>query len=176
MSAEIALQRLKDSRLRLRQAMGGDRRDAEQANAGRPLPRLTALWRCWRRRLRQSPLADAALTGLQAVWQHHPWRRPAETAWLQAQGVLLPTVRRYPLVTVGLVALGSAAFVASKPWRWGMIKQRLGRRPLGAWLWTQLRLLPLEALLAQLLMISKAAKPYTGSSVDADPGQPEPKP
>ncbi|WP_349742927.1 hypothetical protein [Roseateles cavernae] len=157
MSAEIALQRLADSRLRLRQAMGGDRRDAEQArqDAGRPLPRLSALWRCWRRRLRHSPLADAALSGLQAVWQHHPWRRPAEAAWLQAQGALLPTVRRYPLLTVGVLALGGAAFVASKPWRWGLLRQRLGPRPLGAWLWTQLRLLPLEALVAQWLLMRK---------------------
>ncbi len=175
MSAEIALQRLADSRLRLRQAMGGDRRDAEQARqaAGRPLPRLSALWRCWRRRLRSSPLADAALTGIQAVWQHHPWRRPAEAAWLQAQASLLPTVRRYPLLTVGLVALGSAAFVASKPWRWGVVKHRFGSRPLGAWLWTQLRRLPLEALLAQLLLMTAAARPAAGTADGADPQEPK---
>jgi hypothetical protein len=161
---DAAIARLNSSRLQLRQAMGGDRRDARRARElgaegqNRPFPRLSALWRCWRRRLRDSPMADTAFSAVQAVWQNHPWRRPGEAAWQQARGVLLPTVRRYPLLTVGLVAVGSAALVASKPWRWGIVKHRVSARPFRAWLWTQLRLLPIEALLAQVVVMTTAPK------------------
>jgi hypothetical protein len=161
---DAAIARLHSSRLQLRQAMGGDRRDARRAREhgaegqGRPFPRMSALWRCWRRHLRDSPMADAAFSAVQAVWQNHPWRHPGEAAWQQARSVLLPTVHRYPLLTISLVAVGSAALVASKPWRWGRGKHRISARPFSAWLWTQLRLLPIEALLAPFVVMTTASK------------------
>lgn len=171
---EQALARLQASRLQLRHALVPAARSEAAGNAGAsPLPRrLRALLRCWRQRLRQSPVAATLMGSAQAWWWQQPWREPAEAAAAELRGAIGPVVRRHPVAAVLLAGVAGAALMAWRPWRWPVVARQFSPLPrrVGRWLMAQFAQPAVQSVLGGLLMS------WLGRAANAPPPSPSPSP
>lgn len=151
-SVQQALLSLQASRAALRQAMTPAPAPAPAATRHRSAAGLARLW--WRR-LQRWPAGRLVGEVAQQWWQRHPWRPLGDTLLAGAQAQLWPLVRRHPWATVGVAATAGALAVASRPWRWSWLGQRVRRAPAAAsgWLMAQLSAAPVQAALAGLLTL-----------------------
>lgn len=165
-----ALARIERSRARLRLEMIPP--PPAGPPMGSPLPRrLRALWRHLRRRASGWPITGFAMAALGEWWHRQPWRPAGEMLVDEIQASALPWVRRHPVATVAAAAALGAAVVASRPWRWPGVAQRVRPVPrqLSRWLLRQFSQAPVQATLLNMLMLW--LKPAT----PGHPGEPPPE-
>ena len=144
----LALQRLHASRQRLREELlpqddADD--DAGPATGGRPRRRRWATrWRRLRRRLVSNPAAAVALHALESWWSRHPWRTTAQALAQHTENVVVPWVRRHPVLAVSAGGVAGAALV-------------LGRRRLQPWIRARVSALPSRLLHAAAGLLMQPA-------------------
>ena len=162
-ATSTAIERLVQSRARLREAMLGKTGTAGVASGRKAVPD-------WLRKLKSVPLVAVVTEALGSWWMQHPLRAASAVAAETASALVQPLARRNPIwLALGALALGGL-LVWARPWR------RVVKRALFAGLWSQLLSkgiahLPLEAWLAAL--ISPPARPSseTTSLDDSKPNE-----
>lgn len=149
-SVQQALLSLQASRANLRQALMPPPEPAATRHRS-----AAGVARLWWRRLQRWPAGRLVGEVAQRWWQSHPWRPLGDTLLAGARAQLWPLVRRHPWATVGVAATVGALAVASRPWRWSWLGQRVRRAPAAAsgWLMAQLSTAPVQAALAALLTL-----------------------
>jgi len=176
---ERALLALAASRARLRERMLPP---PEAPDDTPTLPRrLRAMWRYWRRRLADTPAATLAMTGVQEMWLHHPWRPLVLRARREFDVNVMPALRRHPgLAFGGALALGAAVAI-TRPWRWKVFTEqwRPMRRRARRWLIVQVARAPLRTAFAALFasLAVPAAAEATAQAAEAakEPETPVPE-
>lgn len=165
-SVQQALLSLQASRAALRQALTPAPEPAATRHRS-----AAGVARLWWRRLQRWPAGRLVGDVAQRWWQGHPWRPLGDTLLAGARAQLWPLVRRHPWATVGVAATAGALAVASRPWRWSWLGQRLRRAPAAAsgWLLAQLSTAPVQATLAALLTLAaqQAMSVDTGAQAES---------
>lgn len=142
-ASSTAIERLVQSRTRLREAMLGKTGVAAAAGGRKVVPD-------WLKKLKSIPLVAVVTEALGSWWMQHPLRAASAVAAETASALLQPLARRNPVwLALGALALGGFLMWA-RPWR------RVVKRALFAGLWSQLLSkgiahLPLETWLAALI-------------------------
>lgn len=131
----------------------------------------SGLARLWWRRLRAWPAGRLVGEVAHQWWRRHPWQPLGEALYSEARGQLWPLVRRHPWASVTLAATAGALVVASRPWRWHWLDQRLRGAPGAAsgWLMRQLRSAPVQATLASLLAMAAQRMHSAGAAAASAP-------
>ena len=114
----IVVDRLADSRARLRQAMEVIAKPPQRASGGAAASLFGTTVTSWLDSLKSAPGINVIVEAVSSWWMRHPLRLASGVAVDAARAMLQPVAQKNPLALV-LGALVFGAVVAwTRPWRW----------------------------------------------------------
>ena len=105
-----AVERIEQSRARLRAAMSPPPETPDDAGAARS--------ESWLHKLGALPLVNAVVESVGTWWTQHPLRPVGQMAGEASTALIKPIAQRNPLALVLVAALVGAGLAWSRPWRW----------------------------------------------------------
>ncbi len=114
----IVVDRLAESRARLRLAMEAIAKPTQRASAGDSGSFFGATGTAWLESLKSVPGVSIIVEAVSSWWMRHPLRLASGVAADAARAALQPVAQKNPVVLVlGALVLG-AVIVGTRPWRW----------------------------------------------------------
>ena len=114
----IVVDRLAESRARLRQAMQVIAKPPQRASAGGSSSVFGAAGSAWLASLKAVPGINIIVDAVNSWWSRHPLRFASGVALDAARAALKPVAQKNPItLVVGALVLG-AVVVWTRPWRW----------------------------------------------------------
>lgn len=115
---QIVVDRLAESRARVRDALQAIAKPPQRASAGDSHSLFGATGTAWLDSLKSAPGVSIIVEAISAWWMRHPLRLASGVAVDAARAALQPVAQKNPVALV-LGALVVGALVAwSRPWRW----------------------------------------------------------
>ena len=114
----IVVDRLAESRARLRQAMQVIAKPPQRASAGGSGSLFGATGAAWLDSLKSAPGINIIVEAVSSWWMRHPLRLASGVAADAARAALQPVAQKNPVaLVVGALVLG-AVVIWTRPWRW----------------------------------------------------------
>lgn len=114
----IVVNRLAESRTRLRQAMQVIAKPPQRASSGAASSFFGSTGAAWLDSLKSTPGVSIIIEAVSSWWMRHPLRLASGVAADAARAALQPVAQKNPIALVlGALVLG-AVVVWTRPWRW----------------------------------------------------------